>query len=314
MSLIFFSYACFITFLMAAGIRLYQQKKLPLHLRWELYPVKHEAGQKAQYGGSFMEEPNWWKKERRRSLWNEIKYMIPEILLLHGLRVQNPSLWQVSFPFHLGLYLVSLTFGLLLIGALAMVLGGTISPSASFWFALIYYLTIIIGFLGLTMGTGGAGMLLARRFRDPHLKAYSALGDYLNLFILLSFLGVGLLAWLFHDQAFNGARAYVYALLTWGDRPALYQEKSTVLGSLTIGLGSFVLAYIPFTHMAHMFMKYFTYHKVRWEDTPNLRGSKIEGAVQANLVYKPTWSAPHIGADGKKTWVDIALKLPEDKK
>lgn len=300
-------------FLITAGVRIYQQKKLPLHLRWELYPVKHEAGQRAQYGGSYMEEPNWWEKERRKSLGNEIKYMIPEILFLHGLRVQNPSLWRASFPFHFGLYLVLITFGCLLIGALVIVLGKDISPSASFWAALIYYLTIIIGFLGLAMGTVGAGMLLARRFRDPHLKTYSSLGDYLNLLILLSFFGVGLLTWLFQDSNFNGARAYVYSLLTLGYKPPFYQDKSSILGYLTMGYSSFVLAYIPFTHMSHMFMKFFTYHKIRWEDTPNLRGSKIEGAVQTNLAYKPTWSAPHIGADGRKTWIDIALKLPEDK-
>ncbi|MGA2957349.1 MAG: hypothetical protein ABSF48_16685 [Thermodesulfobacteriota bacterium] len=58
---------------------------MPLHVRWELYPVKHEAGKKAEYGGSYMEEPNWWGKKRERSLFNEIKYMVPEILLLRGL-------------------------------------------------------------------------------------------------------------------------------------------------------------------------------------------------------------------------------------
>jgi hypothetical protein len=78
------------------------------------------------------------------------------------------------------------------------------------------------------------------------------------------------------------------------------------LGGGVIVLASTAIAYIPMTHMAHSFMKYFMYHGVRWEDRPNLRGSKVEEAVMKNLGFKPTWSAPHIGADGERTWADLA--------
>ena len=54
--------------------------------------------------------------------------------------------------------------------------------------------------------------------------------------------------------------------------------------------------YLPFTHMTHFVGKFFTYHKVRWEDHPNIRGSKIEKAVAEYLGYKLSWSAPHIKA------------------
>jgi len=66
--------------------------------------------------------------------------------------------------------------------------------------------------------------------------------------------------------------------------------------------------------MSHMFMKFFAYHKIRWEHAPNFKGSKIEQAVLTNLKYNPTWSAPHIDGDGEKTWADIALHLPKEKK
>ena len=36
----------------------------PLHVRWELYPVPHE-GSKTVYGGSFMEEKDWWTQPLR---------------------------------------------------------------------------------------------------------------------------------------------------------------------------------------------------------------------------------------------------------
>ncbi len=43
---------------------------------------------------------------------------------------------------------------------------------------------------------------------------------------------------------------------------------------------SLLVAYIPLTHMSHMFMKYFLYHKVKWDDAPNRRGGRIEAAVR----------------------------------
>ena len=79
-------------------------------------------------------------------------------------------------------------------------------------------------------------------------------------------------------------------------------------------LASLLIAYLPLTHMSHMFMKYFMYHSMRWEDAPNLKGSRIEEAVLKNLGFKSTWSALHIGADGEKTWVDIATQGTKESK
>jgi len=291
-----------------------QQLKLPVHLRWELYPVKHEAGKKAAYGGSYMEEVNWWEKKRKSSLYNEWKFMIPEILFLRGLWQENRKLWRVSFPFHFGLYMLLATLGLVFIGAVFMLLGYKIAPASGSILTPIYYLTILLGFVGLTFGTFGAIGLLSRRLSDQELKNYSAPTDYLNLGLFIFFFGFALLAWLFHDHAFDGARAYVYGLLTFGGRPEGYSLQPSFLGRITIGLASFLIAYIPLTHMAHVFMKYFMYHAVRWEDAPNLRGSAIEAAVLKNLDFKPTWAAPHIGANGKKTWGEIATFKPGEGK
>jgi hypothetical protein len=54
------------------------------------------------------------------------------------------------------------------------------------------------------------------------------------------------------------------------------------------------------------------YHSIRWEDTPNVRGSRVEAEILNNLGFKPTWVAPHIGADGKKTWADLAAPKPKE--
>jgi nitrate reductase gamma subunit len=286
--------------------------RLPLHLRWELYPVQHEAGKRVEYGGSYMEEVNWWEKKKKSSLYNEIRYMIPEILFLRGLKKENPRLWNLSFPFHFGFYLMIVTLGLLILGAFSMVLGFPISPARGILSSLIYYLTILLGFLGLTLGTAGTAALFRRRLKDPELRNYSSFSDYWNLAFIFAFFLVGLLAWLFHDHAFDGARAYIYSLLTFGRIPAEMGGNRTLLGGMAVILGSLLVAYIPLTHMSHMFMKYFMYHSVRWEDTPNLKGSRIEASVLGNLGLKPTWVAPHIGADGKKTWGEIAASGPKE--
>ncbi len=259
-----------------------------------------------------MEELNWWEKEKKSSLFNEIKYMVPEILFLWGLKKENPRLWSISFPFHFGFYLLIGTLALLILGAFSVVLGFPIVPGRGVPSSLLYYLTILMGFLGLTLGTVGTAALFRRRLKDPEMRIYSSFSDYWNLAFIFAFFLVGLLAWLFHDHAFDGARAYIYSLLTFGGIPEGVGGNRTLLGGMAVVLGSLLIAYLPLTHMSHMFMKYFLYHSVRWEDTPNRKGSRIEAAVLGNLGLKPTWAAPHIGADGKKTWGEIVTPKTQE--
>jgi len=312
MGLQIISYLCIVVFLSAVGLRIRKQLKMPVHFRWELYPVQHEPGKKASYGGSYMEEVNWWEKKRRKSLINEIKYMVPEILLLRGLREENRTLWNVSFPFHFGLYLLFATLFLLFLGAIILVSGGKVSPGAGAFSSLVHYLTIVTGFLGLILGTLGVVGLIHRRLKDPNLKNYSSPLDFVNLFLFLLFLGVSLPAWVLFDHSFEGARGYIYSLITFGSWPEGAGGKIGVLGGFAAFLASLLFAYIPLTHMSHMFMKYFMYHSIRWEDTPNVRGSRLEAGILNNLGFKPTWVAPHIGADGKKTWADLAAPKPKE--
>ncbi len=63
--------------------------------------------------------------------------------------------------------------------------------------------------------------------------------------------------------------------------------------------------------MSHFIAKYFTYHSVRWDDTPSRpRRRAGQKRIAEYLTYRPTWSAPHMGADGAKTWADIATANP----
>ena len=316
MTLYLLVYLALAIFGVAAGARVYKQLTMPAHLRWELYPVKTEPGEKAQYGGSYLEETDWWKKKRHHSLWNEVTYMAPEIILLRGLWEENRRLWWVSFPFHFGLYILIATVGLLVLGALGMAFGGTIGPEAGFFGMLIYYFTIIFAFIGLTLGTIGSIGLFIRRVTDPTLKPFNTFPEYFNLIGFIAFFVVALAAWLLFDHNLVGARMFTYGLITVGGGKLLagFTPVAGILGSLTIVLAAFLTAYIPLTHMSHMFMKYFMYHSIRWEDEPNLRGSKLEARILSQLGFKPTWAAAHLGADGNKTWADVATSAPEVKK
>jgi nitrate reductase gamma subunit len=302
------SYACAAVFLIAVGFRIIRQASLPVHVRWEVYPVQHETALKISYGGSYMEETNWWEKKHKRSLFNEFKYMTVEILFIRGLFKENKSLWMVSFPFHFGLYLMVATFFLLMLNAMLALF----APYSSFM-KLLNSLIIIAGWSGMVLGNIGSIGILCRRFSDPELRDYSSFIDYFNIVFIFLFFLSALITSLIGDPFLEGAKAYTFGLLSGGNSLDGYVPGLSIAGTITIISASLLAAYIPLTHMSHMFMKYFLYHRVKWDDAPNLRGGQIEAAVMKNLNLKPTWKAGHIGADGKKSWLDIASKTPEEK-
>jgi nitrate reductase gamma subunit len=308
------SYLCIAVFILATGCLIYRQINLPLHVRWEIYPVQHETTARVAYGGSYMEKVNWWNDKYESSRINELKYMVPEILFLRGLWKENRNLWWVSFPFHFGLYLMIATFGLLLLHACftlggfpAFAAGGTVS-------LLLSGLIAATGWSGLLVGNIGSIGILYKRLTDRELRDYSSFADYFNiLFIFLFFLSA-FVACLAGDPFLEGAKAYTIGLLTAGSSQNSYVPGQNAPGILTIVLASLLVAYMPLTHMSHMFMKYFLYHQVKWDDAPNRRGGQMEAAIKKNLELKPTWQAKHIGADGHKSWRDISSSAPKEMK
>jgi hypothetical protein len=113
-----------------------------------------------------------------------------------------------------------------------------------------------------------------------------------------------LIFWGAVDNDFSILRRYVSSLITLN----LSVSTGTGLGDIAVLLTALLIAYIPLTHMSHFFVKWFTWHKIRWDDEPNVKGGRIEVLIQNALQGKVTWSADHIGADGKKNWVDIAVE------
>ena len=291
-------YAAILIFAVACIARAIRYAKFPLHLRWELYPVPHEAPEQVAHGGSYFETSDWWTKKREYNLAGELAAMVPEMLFLKGLWEFNRRLWRVSFLFHFGLYLLIATLAMLFAAA---VLSLASFAGAALLLATIYQVTAVMGTLLALVGAAG---LLVRRLTDKELRNYTNPADIFNLVFFLTTLGVLVAGYVTRPDSLN-VQQIVRGMLTWNTSVAVPPLFGT--GLL---LAAALIAYIPLTHMSHFIAKYFTYHNIRWDDTPNMRGSKIEAKIAQYLTYRPTWSAAHVGADGKKNWVDIATTNP----
>jgi nitrate reductase gamma subunit len=302
------AYAAVLVFTVAVIARILMFSRMPMHLRWELYPVAHEA-KKAHYGGSYLEEFEWWTKPRETSLVGELKVMIPEILFLVALRENNRKMWRQSFPFHLGLYLI--------IGStLLMMAAGILTAiwpalAASPLLLLFRYAIMILGVAGLCVGLLGAFGLLGQRLTSPELEDYTARADIFNLVFFIAAFGSALLLFLLADRDFSHVSVFVRNLVSFNLTALPGAERGAVLLGVSAILLSVLLAYIPMTHMSHFVGKYFAYHAVRWNDEPNLPGGRHEATIGAMLNQPVGWSAPHIQGDGEgKTWAEVATENP----
>ena len=124
MMLVLVPWVAFVVFVVAVAARIVRILSLPVHLRWELYPVAHERN--ASYGGSFFEDLDGSKRPRDHARLGTLRVMVPEILLLHGVYSHNRSLWRRSYPFHVGLYASAAFLALLLTSAVLQAAGAQI--------------------------------------------------------------------------------------------------------------------------------------------------------------------------------------------
>lgn len=259
----------------------------PMHLRWDLYPVAHEP--RRDHGGSYLEEKDWWTHKRKTSLVGEVVMMGEEIVLLKGVWKNNRSLWWGSMPFHWGLYLlVVTTAGLVVQG---------VGWSPPFLTAVLPWVAGLGGGLLLV----GSAVLLIQRSSSLKLKPYTTPLDRLNLVLLLAF-GAASAAVVVLD-GLGGAGAAVASILR------LKAPQVSGLLALQMALGALFVLYMPYTRMAHFFAKYFTYHKVRWDDRPYVAGGPFSTRLEAALEYGMDWSGPHIQTG--HSWSDVVTQIPQ---
>ncbi len=297
-------YAGVLAFLAGCVARALTYARMPAHLRWEIYPVPHEEPERVAYGGSYFEQPRWWTKPLRSHWVTELRFMIPEMIFLKGLWDHNRSLWYRSFPFHFGLYLVAASMVCLVASVALTPAGVELSGTAG-------VLATAARILGAVGGAGvlvGALALAWRRLTAPEVRNYTAPGDVFNLiFFVVTFglIGAGLLS---RPEGAPGAWEVTRALLFFDTSIAL--PKLLAWGLVA---GSLLVAYIPMTHMSHFIAKYFTYHKIRWDDVPMRQAQRLAKEIARYLSYRPRWAAPHVMADGRRSWAELAMLNPAQK-
>lgn len=301
-------YLAVLGFICLAIMRIYNYKKSsPLHIRWELYPVPHEGPKKYAYGGSYMEESNWWTKPRHIDHALEIKEMLKEIIFLHSTFEHNLGLWVRTYPFHMGLYMLMGGIMIVLFAVILLLCG--VSPYNGFLIFLgnIINACSLFGALGITCG--GIG-LIHKRLKDKGLRKYTTPEMFCNLGSFVIFGIVTLLAWIFNPSYSFLCQNYLYNLCTGNFSP---------LGSgwfvLNMLLGYAIVIWIPLTNMRHLLIKYFMYHNIRWGDEATVWSNKNKHLIDENLQFNVDWAAPHIEDDGKvHNWVEVATSNPADQK
>ncbi len=288
--------------LAALKIRTYI-KASPMHIRWELYPIPHEGPKRYAYGGSYMEDTNWWQKPRHVDHWMDIKEMVIEILCLHSTYENNPKLWIRTYPFHVGLYLL-MGGTMLLVFAVILQLFG-VSPHNGF---LVFVGNVInaISVCGAFCIAGGGIALILRRINDKGLNRYTTPEQYFNLgaFVLFALFTLG--AWAFNPSYYEIASKFIYNLFT-----ASFKPLGSTWFVLSMLCGFVVLIWIPVTNMRHLLIKYFMYHDIRWGDTSTVYSEKNRETIGEVLRYNVDWSADHINDGGKPhNWADVAATNP----
>ncbi|MCJ7522314.1 MAG: hypothetical protein MUP21_08895 [Dehalococcoidia bacterium] len=278
---------------------------MPVHLRWELYPVPHEGGSK--YGGSYLEEPEWWTKPRKKNIVKDILYIVKDYLTFFQYFQLNRAYWVVLYMWHVGFYLIVAFHGLVAIGALATIGGAEISSDSSNGGVLfLYYLTIVTGVAGFSLGCLGSVGVFIRRLTDRDLNAFASSKNFFSyVFYFCVFLS-GFIAWAAFDTSFTAYREFYHAIFTLD--MAVNVDAALVSHAVLFAM---FLIYMPSTQAMHYATKFFAYFAVRWNDSPNTRGSKVEAKLQELLKQPVTWSAPHLQTG--KDWVEICTNVVDPK-
>ena len=187
MEIIYISYLSILIFILTVVYKIIKISSSPIHLRWELYPVPKEKG-KSEYGGSILEESEWWTKKKHVDHLGEIKTMAEEILLLKGVYENNRDLWLGSYPFHFGLYIGVANIFLAITTSIlsnSSIIGIDI-------FLILTYIIHILFAVGSLVGLIGSIKLLSSRIKNINLRLYSTASHYFHIV----FIGLIFLRWL----------------------------------------------------------------------------------------------------------------------
>lgn len=299
------TYVAFIFIVAAYAVKVAKIARMPVHLRWELYPVPQEKNYK--YGGSYFEELEWWTKPRERNVIRGILGRLKEYLFFPGYYHRNKSYWFGVFFWHTGFYLLVSFIILSFLSALATVTPGLsiASESTSTLGRMLYYLMLIAAVGSFTIGAIGSLGLLVKKLADKDLRAYASPLDYFSyIFFLVLFVALFFL-W-YYDPTLSSYRDFWKSLITFKSidvAPATYAF---------VMLFALHLIHLPFTRSTHYITKIFAFFNVLWDDTPNRRGITFQKKIKKVFDKRVSWAAPHIQSGLK--WGEVVKGLPQDRK
>jgi nitrate reductase gamma subunit len=294
-ALALFTYFAYIFIVVAYTVKVVKYLKLPVHLRWELYPVIHEDN--FSYGGSRLERVNWWESAPRKRPIKGFFYLTKEYFHLGEYFHRHRSYWFALYPWHVGFILI-ITFHILCFFGAVIMVGGTEVSAASTALTgrLVYWVIMVTGVVSFITGAFGSMGLLFKRARDQDLRLYATPLNYFAYFFTFAVFVSGLFSWLFVDPSFGEYREFWAGLVTLR---FIKVESGT---AVHIVLFNFFLFYLPFTRSLHYITRFFAFYCIRWDDAPNIRGGELEGRLKKAMEGRLTWSAPHINTG--KNWGD----------
>jgi nitrate reductase gamma subunit len=290
-----FTFITTAVFLILLTYRVLKFKRQPEHLRWELAPVLHDKG-KTRYGGSHLEDYEWWQRPRRRTHLAPFIYMAHEIFLMRGVWKNNRSLWPFSFALHTGLYLFILTLVLYFLNSLLLITGTRQSVLDTF-----YTITGVVTAAGCILGSLGAFGLILKRSLDANYHNFSSFSTFFKLAFLAAVFISGGFALIYADNYPAEMALFTRDIITLNTG-----IQTSAISSVHIIISMLFIIYLPFTDMVHFVTKFFTYHAVRWNDAP--RDKQMEERLGALAGQTIGWSAENEGEAGKKSWAELADK------
>jgi nitrate reductase gamma subunit len=179
-------YIAFSLFLIGITIRILRIATMPVHVRWELYPMPE-------------------------GVVGKIRVMMSEVLLLRGLYEHHRRLWLWSWLFHASLYL------LIGLAVLSLVASLTVHVRSS--------ITLLIAILSVPVfacGTAGTGALIAARLLSRRIRHYTSFADLFNLGLLFAIFLTGLMHVLVQPAAAGIMIGQSGNLLRQNPAPALH--------------------------------------------------------------------------------------------
>jgi nitrate reductase gamma subunit len=291
-----FTYFAYIFIITMYTAKIVKYLKLPVHLRWEIYPVVHE--ERSHYGGTYLEEGCGTNYKGGKWLLKALVYLSKDYLFLTSYFRWRISYWVALYLSHISSVCLIFFQGLLFVGALMEItLFPVTATSPHVTVQLVFYVTILAGLISFVTGIAGNAGLLVKRVLDYDLRGYTTPFMYGGYFFHIILSMSGLYAWYSVDGDFSQYRVFWEGLIQLS--PAGVEPGLAVLIVL-LGLH---LIYLPFTRAVHYITRLFAFFLIRWDDKPNIRGCKLEQEIIRLQGQKVTWSAPHIKPGSR--WSDL---------